>query len=217
MKNFLLIGLGRFGKHIALNLYEMKNQVMAIDTDERRVNEILPLVTKAQIGDCTNEAYVKTLGVRNFDVCIVAIGDNFEQSLLITCLLKECGAKVVVSRAASDIHAKLLLKNGADHVVYPEQQLAKWTATCYSSEKVFDYIEMDREYAIYEVSIPKQWTGKKVIELNVRKTYNINILGIKSGNKSNFSIGPDTVLQKDDNMIVLGTHKAVQKCFEINF
>lgn len=217
MKNFLLVGLGRFGNHIAQNLYSMKNQVLAIDMDEDRVNAVLPFVTKAQIGDCTNEDYVKTLGVKSFDVCIVAIGDNFEKSLLITCLLKECGAKVVVSRASSDIHAKLLLRNGADHVVYPEQQLAKWTATCYSSEKVFDYIEMDREYAIYEVSIPKEWIGKKVIELNVRKTYNINILGIKNGAKSNFSVGPDTCLQKDDNMIVLGTHKAVEKCFEIKF
>lgn len=215
MKSFLLIGLGRFGSHIAINLYEMHNQVMAIDIDENKINAILPYVTKAQIGDCTNEDYVRSLGVKNYDVCIVSVGDDFEHSLLITCLLKEFGARLIVSRASSDIHAKLLLRNGADHVVYPERQLAKWTATCYSSEKVFDYIELDSDHAIYEVSIPEEWIGKKIIDLNVRKTYNINILGIKKGSKTNISIGPDTVVEKDCNMIVLGSHKAVQKCFRI--
>ena len=121
MKSILLIGLGRFGKHVAQKLYELKHQVMAVDMIEERVNEVLPYVTNAQIGDGTNEEFLSSLGVRNFDVCIVAIGDNFQSSLETTSLLKELGAKMVVSRAARDVHAKFLLRNGADEIVYPEK------------------------------------------------------------------------------------------------
>ena len=128
MKSILLIGLGRFGNHIAKNLAELGHQIMAIDIKEDRVNDALPFVTSAQIGDATNIDFLESLGVSNFEVCIVAIGDDFQNSLETTSLLKELGAKLVVSRAARDVHAKFLLRNGADQVVYPERQLAKWTA-----------------------------------------------------------------------------------------
>ena len=124
MKSILLIGLGRFGKHVAMHLHNLGHQVMAIDSTEERVNAVLPYVTEAQIGDSTNESFLSSLGIRNFDACIVAIGDNFQSSLETTSLLKELGAKLVVSRASSDVHQKFLLRNGADQVVYPEQQLA---------------------------------------------------------------------------------------------
>lgn len=121
MKSVLLIGLGRFGRHIAMKLDELHHQVMVVDKEERRVEAVLPYVTNAQIGDGTNENFLCSLGVRNFDVCIVAIGDNFQNSLETTSLLKELGAKMVVSRVARDVHAKFLLRNGADEVVYPER------------------------------------------------------------------------------------------------
>lgn len=124
MKSVLLIGLGRFGKHIAMELKALNHQVMAVDTREERVEEVLPYVTSAQIGDSTNEEFLSSLGVRNFDVCIVAIGNDFQSSLETTSLLKELGARMVVSRAARDVQAKFLLRNGADEVVYPERQLA---------------------------------------------------------------------------------------------
>lgn len=127
MKSILLIGLGRFGKHIALHLNHLGHQVMAVDTSEERVEAVLPLVTNAQIGDSTNADFLESLGVRNYDVCIVAIGNNFQSSLETTSLLSELGARFVVSRAATDVQEKFLLHNGADEVVYPEKQLAKWT------------------------------------------------------------------------------------------
>ena len=121
MKSVLLVGLGRFGRHMAQKLQELHHEVLAIDKDEQRVNDALPFVTNAQIGDGTNEQFVRSLGVRNFDLCVVAIGDNFQSSLETTALLKECGAPFVLARAARDIHAKFLLRNGADDVIYPER------------------------------------------------------------------------------------------------
>lgn len=144
MKSILLIGLGRFGRHIAMKLDELHHQVMAVDTDEKRVEAVLPYVTNAQIGDATDEEFLSSLGVRNFDVCIVAIGDNFQSSLETTSLLKELGAGYVVSRAARDVQAKFLLRNGADEVVYPEKQLAAWTAIRYSADHIFDYVSWMR-------------------------------------------------------------------------
>ena len=148
MKSILLIGLGRFGRHIAQELNELGHQVMAIDSNEDRVNAVLSYVTNAQIGDSTSEYFLRSLGVGNFDVCIVTIGGNFQSSLETTSLLKELGAKLVVSRAERDVQAKFLLRNGADEVVYPEKQLAKWAAIRYSSEHILDYIELQDDHAI---------------------------------------------------------------------
>ena len=180
MKSILLIGLGRFGRHIAIKLDELNHQVMAVDNNESRVEAVLPYVRNAQIGDATNEDFIRSLGVRNFDVCIVAIGDNFQSSLETTSLLKELGAKMVVSRAARDVHAKFLLRNGADEVVYPEKQLASWTAIRYSADHIFDYVELDEEHGIFEISIPDAWIGKTVGELDIRKKYNVNIMALRS-------------------------------------
>lgn len=169
MKSILLIGLGRFGKHIAIKLNELGHQVMAVDKDEERVEDVMSIVTNAQIGDSTSEAFLVSLGVRNFDACIVAIGHNFQSSLETTSLLKELGAKMVVSRAARDVQAKFLLRNGADEIVYPEKQLAYWTAIRYSSDSILDYIELDDGYAIFEISVPKIWSGKTIGQVDIRK------------------------------------------------
>ena len=148
MKSILLIGLGRFGKHIALHLNHLGHQVMAVDTSEERVEAVLSIVTNAQIGDSTNADFLESLGVRNYDVCIVAIGNNFQSSLETTSLLSELGARFVVSRAATDVQEKFLLRNGANEVVYPEKQLAKWTAIRYSADHILDYIELDENHAM---------------------------------------------------------------------
>ena len=165
MKTILLIGLGRFGRHVAMKLHELNHQVMAVDQDEEKVNRILPYVTSAQIGDSTNEEFLASLGVRNFDVCIVAIGDNFQSSLETASLLKEAGAKKVVARAARDIQAKFLLRNGADEVVYPERQIAVWTAIRYSSDNISDYIALGDDHAIFEIQVPDNWVGKTIGQL----------------------------------------------------
>ena len=131
---------------------------------------VLPFVTNAQIGDATNEVFFKfPLVLEILIVCIVAIGDNFQNSLEVTSLLKELGARMVVSRAARDVHAKFLLRNGADEIVYPERQLADWVAIRYSADHIFDYIELDEEHAIFEISIPGEWIGKTIGQLDIRK------------------------------------------------
>ena len=215
MKSILLIGLGRFGRHIALHLNQLGHQVMAVDHVEERIDAVLPFVTNAQIGDSTNAVFLESLGIRNYDVCIVAIGNDFQSSLETTSLLKEMGAKLVVSRAARDVQAKFLLRNGADEVVYPEKQLAKWTAIRYTADHILDYIELDEEHAMFEVSVPRDWIGRTIGQIDIRKKFNINIMGLKKGGKLELSVSPDTVLETDDTMLVLGRNKNLQKCFRI--
>lgn len=215
MKSILLIGLGRFGRHIAMKLDEFHHQVMAVDINEERVNAVLPYVTNAQIGNSTNEEFMESLGVRNFDVCIVAIGDNFQSSLETTSLLKELGAKFVVSRAARDVHAKFLLRNGADDVVYPEKQLAIWTAIRYSADHILDYIELDEEHAIFEIMIPEAWVGKTVGELDIRNNHHINIMAFKQNGALDLNIRSDTKIPEGSTMLVLGSIRDIQKCFHI--
>ena len=215
MKSILLVGLGRFGKHVAMKLHTLGHQVMAVDDDEERIDDILPYVTSAMIGDSTSSKFLASLGVSNFDVCIVAIGSNFQSSLETTSLLKELGAKMVVSRASRDVHEKFLLRNGADEVVYPEKQMAQWAAIRYSANHVLDYIELDSENAIFEVTIPAAWMGKTVGELDIRRKYHINILGTKCGSKLDSFITPDTLLCAGKSLMVMGKYKDIQKCFRI--
>ena len=215
MKSILLIGLGRFGEHIALELNRLGHQVMAVDDNEERVNEMLPYVTNAQIGDSTNAEFLDSLGIGNFDVCIVTIGSNFQNSLETTSLLKEMGAKFVVSRAERDVQAKFLLRNGADKVVYPEKQMAKWTAIRYTADHILDYIELDDKHAIFEVEVPREWVGKSVGQLDIRKKYDINILAIKENGSLSASVSPETHLAEGSTLLVIGEYKALQKCFRI--
>lgn len=215
MKIILLIGLGRFGKHIALQLNKLGHEVMAVDSNEERVNEILPIVTNAQIGDSTNTEFLKSLGIGNFDVCIVTIGGNFQNSLETTSLLKELGAKLVVSRAERDVQEKFLLRNGADEVVYPEKQVANWAAIRYTADHIRDYIEVDDAHAIFEVEVPEEWIGKTVGELDIRRKYSINIMATKENGKINMAVSPETVLTDNITLLVLGAYKELQKCFRI--
>lgn len=215
MKSILLIGLGRFGRSVAEKLNELHHQVMAIDKSEERVNDVLPIVTDAQIGDATNEAFLRTLGVDNYDVCFVAIGEDFQSSLETTSLLKELGAKKVVSRASREVHKKFLLRNGADEVVYPEGQLAAWTAIRHTTEHVLDYIALDSEYAIYDLSVPDEWFGKTVGALDIRKKYNLNLLAVRENGRSSTAVNSETMLQENQTILVLGKWKDVQKCFRI--
>ena len=215
MKNILLVGVGRFGRHIAAQLAQLGHQVMAIDTSEERINDVLPFVTNAQIGDSTNAEFLRSLGIGNYDVCIVTISGNFQNSLETTSQLKEMGAKCVVSCAERDVQAKFLLRNGADHVVYPEKQVAKWAAIRYSSNHIFDYIEIDEQHAIFEVEVPEAWVGRSIGALDIRRRFGINILGIKRSGKTDVSVTPDTILSKDITILALGEYKQLQKCFRI--
>lgn len=214
-KSVLLIGLGRFGKYIAMKLHELGHEVMGVDENEERVDDAMPYVTNGQIGDSTNEALLKSLGVKNYDVCIVTIGGNFQSSLETTCLLKELGAQKVVSRAEQDVQAKFLLRNGADEIIYPEKQLATWAAIRYSSDHILDYIELGDSCSIFEVSVPSAWVGKSVVEIDIRRKYNVNIVATKKNGKINAVVTADTVLSGDETLLVLGEYKAMRKCFDI--
>ena len=207
MKSILLIGLGRFGKHVALKLNELRHEVLAIDKDEDRVNEVLPYVTSAQIGDSTNEQFIASLGVRNFDLCIVAIGDNFQSSLETASLLKDYGASLVVARANRDVHAKFLLRNGADHVIYPERQVASWAAVRFSADNVFDYVQLTNDYSIYETPLPRDLVGKTIINLRVRQEHKINILAVKYQGRLEPLPGPEHVFRADETLLVMGSNK----------
>ena len=215
MKNVLLIGLGRFGTHIAMQLARLNHQIMAVDCNEERVNKVMPYVTNAQIGDSTDVDFLQSLGIGNFDVCIVAIGDSFQNSLETTSLLKELGAKLVVSRAEWDVQEKFLLRNGADEVVYPEKQMARWAAIRYTADHIRDYIKVDEAHAIFEVEVPENWIGRTVGELDVRKKYNINIMAVKKDGKVNMVVSADTVMTDDVTLLVLGEYKQLQKCFKM--
>lgn len=215
MKSILLIGLNNLGTMIAKQLHDLGHQVLAVDKNESRVNAILPLVTDAQIGDSTNETFLSSLGINNFDVCIVTIGSDFQSSLETTSLLKELGGKFVVSRADRDVQEKFLLRNGADEVINPEKQIAKWASIRYASNHILDYISLDENYAIYEVSVPADWIGKSVGQIDIRKRYGINIMAVKQNGKMDLSVTSETIFCEGMTMLVLGERKAMQKCFKI--
>ena len=215
MKTVLLIGLGKFGRHVAEQLQIHGHQVMAIDKNEDRVNSVLSYTTNAQIGDTTNIDFLRSLGVDEYDLCVVTIGNDFQASLETTAYLKELGATFVVSRAYSGRHAKFLLRNGADKVVYPEKEVAKWAAVRYTTNNITDYIQVDAQHSIYKVTIPKNWEGKTLAELNVRSTYGLNILGIKEEDGVRYTFSPNEKLEKGAELLILGENNAFKRCFDI--
>ena len=206
-----MIGMGKFGHLLCMNMAELDNEIMIVDEDEERLADLLPIVTSAQIGDCTNVEVLKSLGIRNFDVCFVCISGNFQNSLEITSLLKELGASYVVSKAERDIQAKFLLRNGADEVIYPERDTAERAAKKFSSDHVFDYLELTDDYGIYEIPLLKEWLGHSIRALNFRVRYQVSILGIKTGKDLNLLPSADHIFEKDQHLMVIGKKKDVDK------
>ena len=213
MKQILIIGLGRFGLHIAKKLQEMHIQVLGVDSNEERVKVALPYVTNAEIGDATNQKFLGSLGVANFDVCIVAIGNDFLASLETTSYLKELGAKKVVARAARDHEENFLLRNGADAVVYPEKSMGNLTAIQWSSENVLDYIQVSKDFAVFEIEMPKDWVGKSIGEIDVRKNFKVNIIAVKSKDAVNVSLDSDYRFSEGESLYIIGKDKDIQRYF----
>lgn len=211
MKSILIIGMGRFGRHLCKNLSQLGNQVMIVDEKEENLEEMLPYVVSAKIGDCTNENVLKSLGISNFDLCFVCIGTNFQSSLEITSLVKELGGRHVISKANRDIHAKFLLRNGADEVIYPDRDIAEKMAVRYSANHVFDYIELTDEYSIYEIPPLPEWMEKTIKELDIRNRYNINILAVKVNGKAKLMPGASYVIRPDEHLMVIGKKEDVDK------
>lgn len=213
-KSVLLIGAGRFGRYTAMKIHELGHEIMVIDKDEERINKILPYVTDAQIGDSTNNALMSSLGVRNYDLCIIAIGDDFLSALETTFLLHGLGAQKIIARATTGSQEKFLLHSGASAVVFPERELGAWTAIRYCTDNISNYIELTDGWSILEVAIPKEWDGKKVGELHVRRMYSINILGVRNSHM-NMDISNDTVLHYGQTMLVLGRYERIRRVFSL--
>ena len=214
MKSILIIGLGRFGRHLCKNLADLGNQIMIVDEVEENLEELLPYVVSAKIGDCTNENVLRSLGIDNFDICFICIGTNFQSSLEITSLVKELGGRYVVSKANRDIHAKFLLRNGADEVIYPDRDIAEKMAVRYSANHVFDYIELTDEYSIYETPPLPQWVGKSLKESYIRNRHHINVLGTKRDGRANLMPPADYIIRSDDHMMVIGKKTDIDKLLE---
>lgn len=204
MKSILIIGMGRFGRHLCMNLAKHGNQIMIIDMKEENLEGMLPHVVSAKIGDCTNEEVLKSLGIANFDVCFVCIGTNFQSSLEITSLIKEMGARHVVSKATRDIHAKFLLRNGADEVIYPDRDVAERLAVRFSANHVFDYIELADGYSIYEILPLEEWINKTLVELDMRNRYHINVIGAKQGGKMDLMPTANHRIRPNEHLVIVG-------------
>ena len=218
MKSILMIGMGKFGHRLCRELFRMGNEVMVADCDENKLEDLLPFVTSAKIGDCTKEEVLRSFGIGNFDMCIVCIGTNFQNSLEITSMLKELGAKYVVSKANRDIHAKFLLRNGADEVVYPDRDIAERLAVSLSSTHVFDYIELTDDFSIYEISTAEEWVGKSIKEMNFRVKYHVSILATKEGEQMSLLPSADYRFRGDEHLMIIGEQKHIRQLLkEIDF
>jgi trk system potassium uptake protein TrkA len=212
MKSALIIGAGPFGIHIARRMSQLNCEIMAVDSDEDCINAILPYVTNAQIGDSTNADFMNSLGIPDFDVCIVTISDSFQDSLETTALLKDLGARKVISRAQNDIQEKFLLRNGADETVYPEKQTAVRLAIKEASDDILDVFQLDRDIYIYEVRVPKAWDNKTLAELDIRKKHNLNVIAVKAKEQLVLPT-PDMILNSEDAVLLLGNMKDIQRVF----
>ncbi|MBQ2580181.1 MAG: TrkA family potassium uptake protein [Ruminococcus sp.] len=212
MKSVLIIGAGQFGIHIAKRMAELRCEIMVVDSDEGRINSILPYVTNAQIGNSTNAEFMESLGIDDFDVCIVTISSSFQDSLETTALLKELGAKKVIARAQNDVQEKFLLRNGADETVYPEKLTAIRVATKEAHDDILDVFQLDRNINIYEVKVPANWSNKTIADLDIRRKHNLNIIAVRAEDRLVLPM-PDMILTSDDAILLLGNIKDIQKAF----
>lgn len=211
MKSILIVGLGKLGTYMARKFADLGNQVLVLDKNEEKINEMLPVVTAAQIGDATKPSVLESVGVDNFDLCVVSIIDNFQSSLQATSLLKEAGAKYVLSCASTEIQEKFLLRNGADEVVFAEKSVAERIAVMFSANNIFDYVQLTPDYAIYEIPTPKSWSGKTIREKDVRSKYNINILAVKRDGEITPLPSADHLFDTAERLIVMCKKSDIDK------
>lgn len=211
MKSFLIVGMGTFGHHLCRELAKQKCEVMVADAAAEAVEDVLHIVVSAKVGDCTNEEVLRSFGVADFDACFVCLSSDFKNSLQITSLLKELGAKKVFCKANDDIHAKFLLRNGADHVIYPEKEAAVSLAVSESSDDIFNCIPLTADYSIYEMSVFDKWVGKSLKELDIRGKYHLNVLAIKTETEMSPLPPAGYVFKAGEHIMVLGHVEDLRK------
>ncbi|MCC5910512.1 MAG: TrkA family potassium uptake protein [Clostridiaceae bacterium] len=211
MKQYVVIGCGRFGSSIAENLYRLGHDVLAIDKNEETVQNISDKVTHAVQSDSTDEHALRSLGIRNFDVAVVTIGSDIQSSIMATLIVKDLGVKYVVAKAQNDMHAKVLYKIGADRVVFPERDMGVRVAHNLVASNILDYIELAPDYSIMEITALDEWDGKTILDLNIRSKYGVNIMAIKHGNHINVSPLADDLVAKGDILVVIGHNKDLKR------
>ena len=211
MKSILVIGLGRFGRHLAQKMLDLGNDVMIVEKDPELIERYSMTFTDSQIADCTNSKVLRSLGVHQFDICFVCIGNDFQSSLVITALLKDMKAKYVVAKAKQDIQADLLSRIGADEVIYPEKEMAETLAVRFHVKNIFDYIELTDEYGIFEIGVPTSWIGKTIKELDVRRKYRVNIIAVKFEGELKVLPSADYCFKEADHIMVLGKAQDIDK------
>lgn len=210
MKSILIIGLGRFGRHMAQKFIENGHEVMAIDSNEDRADDAVGDIRQILIGDATEERFMASIGVDNFDLAVIAIGENFQTVLEITVLLKDLGCKYIVARATRDVHKKLLLRNGADYVVYAEREVAERLAIKFGADNIFDYLELTPEIGIYEIAVPRKWLGKNMVQLAIRTKYHVSVVATKKQGKIYPLPHPTHVFEEDESVMVMGTAEDIR-------
>lgn len=209
MKSFVVLGVGRFGYSLARTLYNLGHDVLVVDSNEEVIQDIADHVTHAVVGDCVDEATLRSLGVRNFDVVVVAIGGDLQSGILATVILKDIGVRMVVAKAQSELHARVLQRVGADRVVFPERDMGIRVANNLSAENILDHIELSPDYSIAEVQVPQKWVGKTLKALDVRAHFGITILACKNLNRPDIHVSPsaDYELTENDVLVVLGRNE----------
>ena len=215
-KSFLIIGMGRFAHYVCEELLRLGNtNIMCVDIQEERVADLIDKVESVQIGDCTDPDVLRSLGVRNFDVVLICIGGNFQNSLEITWQVKQMGAKHVISKANRDMHADFLARNGADEVIYPDRDIAERKAKAWSASSIFDYIELDDGYSIYEIAVPDSWIGRSLRQLDIRSRYSMNVVGIKQKDKLNIIPPVDYPFAASDRLVIVSADKAMENLLNV--
>ncbi len=210
-KQFVVLGLGRFGSSLATTLADAGYEVMAVDKCEEKVQDISPIVTQAVQAEVTDIDTLRSLGIRNFDVAIVAIGKDMQSSIMTTLLLKEMGIPYVVAKASTEIHQRVLEKIGADRIILPERDMGKRIATNLITGNIIDYIQLSRDYSIMEFSILSQWNGRSIKDINIRANYGVNIIAVERNGDINVSPEPDYILQEDDLLVVVGKNQSIRE------
>lgn len=210
VKSILIIGLGRFGRHMAQTFIENGHEVMAVDHSEERADAAVGLIQQILIGDATDERFMESLGISNFDLAVVAVGENFQTVLEITVLLKDLGCKYIVARATTEVHKKLLLRNGADYVTYAEREIAERLAIKFGADNIFDYVELTPEIGIYEIAVPEKWRGKSMVELSIRNRYHVSVLATKKQDKIFPLPNPNHVFEARESIMVMGTAEDIR-------
>ncbi|WP_373899039.1 TrkA family potassium uptake protein [Haloimpatiens sp. FM7315] len=205
VKQYVVIGLGRFGSSVAETLYKLGNDVLAVDSDEDVIQSISDRVTHAVQADATDENSLKALGIKNFDVAVISIGSNMQSSVMATLLAKELGVSHIIAKANDKLHAKVLFKIGADRVIFPERDMGVRVAHNLVSSNILDYIELSSEYSIAEIVTPAEWQGKSLVDLNVRSNYGINVMAIKKGDYIDISPSAEDIIEQGDVIVAIGS------------